>query len=125
MSRPRPSLAPLDPHSAATSGDDAALREAHANTRALIELLPALNQAGGANEAIKAMLDIARAAFDYDYASFFSVGATSDLCLIAESGMLSPEFRRQSAEAHYPRGQGPLWDAWQGAGRSSSRTCLW
>ncbi len=127
MSQNRPTQTPrnasLSPRTKVdVEKDDALLREAHANTRALIELLEGLNQATTPAAAIKAMLDTARSAFDYRYASFFAIDAqstpradlqTADLGFAGESGMLNTEFRRAAADARYRPGQGPLGDAWQ------------
>ena len=96
------------------AGCEQQLIEANANTRAVIGVILALNNAHKVEEAITAALDAIRAEFGWAYGSYWALDRTSNaLRFHSESGSVNEDFRRVTAGASFREGVGLSGRAWQ------------
>ncbi|HWE40691.1 MAG TPA: methyl-accepting chemotaxis protein [Isosphaeraceae bacterium] len=85
-----------------------------ANTAAVNQLLLALAKAGGAREALAAALSTVREAFGLSYGSYWEVDPKENaLRFVHDSGTVSEEFRRATAEGRFREGEGLNGQAWR------------
>lgn len=92
----------------------AALEEAAANTRAVVEVLEAIVRARTVDAVIQDTLEVIRRAFGWSYGSFWRVDPEREVLRFAlESGSVDAEFRRVSREATFPEGVGLNGRAWR------------
>ncbi len=87
-------------------------RDAEADLGAVTEVMIALSQARGVQEAAQLAVDAVRRAFGWAYASYWAVGADRTLRFVLESGEVSPEFRQVTLEASFREGVGLSGRAW-------------
>ena len=88
--------------------------EAAANTAAVNQLLLALSRAKTVCDVITAALSSVREAFSWSYGSFWKVHPDDQaLRFVQDSGTVSEEFRRVTAEARFREGEGLNGQAWQ------------
>ena len=94
----------------------AAKREAEtaADIRAVNQLLLALGRCRTVRDVITSALASVREAFDWSYGSFWEVNAEDQALRFAhDSGSVSEEFRRVTADARFREGEGLNGQAWQ------------
>ncbi|MBY0228822.1 MAG: GAF domain-containing protein, partial [Gemmataceae bacterium] len=92
---------------------EAALREAQANTSAIIRVLEAVNSAGTVGEAVRLALDCVRAAFGWAYGSYWERdGEDGALRFLSESGTVTHDFRQVTLTARFREGEGLSGRAW-------------
>ena len=109
-------LGPMVTWEYATEKHLAKEREAEpaADTSAVNHLLLALARAKSFHEVITAALSSVREAFGWSYGSFWEVNAEDQALRFAQdSGSVSEEFRRVTAEARFREGEGLNGQAWQ------------
>ena len=88
--------------------------EAYTNTRAVLALLTALNDAACEKEALQASIDTLRLVFDLPYGSCWMLDPTAQLLRFhLDSGDITPEFRRMSVEGSFYEGIGLCGRAWR------------
>lgn len=88
--------------------------EANANTRAVIDVLQVTGQAKTAAEAAVAALNAVRAAFGWDYGSFWTLEESGQAMLFAsESGVVNAAFQEATRKGRFQEGQGLVGGAWQ------------
>ncbi len=88
--------------------------ETSADMRAVNQLLLALGRARTACDVITAALSNVREAFGWSYGSYWAVQAEDQaLRFSLDSGSVSDEFRRVTAEARFREGEGLNGQAWQ------------
>jgi methyl-accepting chemotaxis protein len=95
---------------------ETARREAElaADTRAVNQLLLALGRSRTIRDVITAALTSVREAFAWSYGSFWEVNADEQALRFAhDSGSVSEEFRRLTAEARFREGEGLNGQVWQ------------
>ncbi|MCA2969106.1 MAG: GAF domain-containing protein, partial [Acidobacteriaceae bacterium] len=84
------------------------------DTEAINRVLDAMGRATTVNQAIGSGLDIVRDAFGWAYGSYWTVDqATQELRFGQDSGTVSEEFRRVSAESRFREGQGLNGRSWK------------
>src|SRR5688572_30842456 len=91
-----------------------ALDEANANTRAVIDVLQATGQVKTVAEAGVAALNAVRAAFGWDYGSFWTLDqAAQAMIFSSESGVVNAEFQQATRQGRFQEGQGLVGGAWK------------
>lgn len=94
--------------------DFAAIADANANTRAVLQVVEAISRATTVNDAIRAALDAVKTAFGWAYASYWVVDPRDQaLRFCLECGSVTEEFRRVTAEARFREGEGLSGRAWR------------
>ncbi|MFN9265961.1 MAG: GAF domain-containing protein, partial [Acidobacteriota bacterium] len=84
------------------------------DTEAINRVLDAMGRATTVNQAIGSGLDIVREAFGWAYGSYWSVDQAAQVLKFGQdSGSVSEEFRRVSAEARFQEGQGLNGRSWR------------
>ena len=107
-----------DPQSSNEPDEIKALRreidDAYTNTRAVLALLSALNDATSEKEALQASVDTLRRVFDLPYGSCWVLDPGAKLLRFhLDSGAINPEFRRLSLEGSFFEGVGLCGRAWR------------
>jgi methyl-accepting chemotaxis protein len=95
---------------------ETARREAElaADTRAVNQLLLALGRSRTIRDVITAALTTVRESFAWSYGSFWEVSSDEQaLRFVHDSGSVSEEFRRLTAEARFREGEGLNGQVWQ------------
>lgn len=88
--------------------------EAAANTKAVREVMQAVDAVASVDEAVQSALDAVRTAFEWSYGSYWSLDEkTQSMACTAESGSLPQEFRRVLMGLHVREGEGMLGNAWK------------
>jgi methyl-accepting chemotaxis protein len=88
--------------------------ELAANTTAVNQLLMALGRARNVREVITAALGSVREAFGWSYGSFWEIQPEEQVLRFSQdSGSVSEDFRRVTAEARFREGEGLNGQAWQ------------
>jgi methyl-accepting chemotaxis protein len=88
--------------------------EAAANAKAVDDVMQVLTRASTMDEAVRSALDAVRAAFNWEYGSYWLRGPDSDsMTCTVESGSLPEEFRRVLATLQVREGEGMLGKAWK------------
>lgn len=88
--------------------------EAYTNTRAVLALLTALNDAACEKEALQASIDTIRLVFDLPYGSCWMLDPAAKLLRFhLDSGDITQEFRRLSVEGSFHEGIGLCGRAWR------------
>ena len=88
--------------------------EGGANIDAITAVVKALDAPGTGAAKIASVLDLVRSRFGWSYGSYWVVAAPGDpLRFAQESGDVSPEFRRVTAEATFQEGVGLSGKAWK------------
>src|SRR5579884_1206877 len=91
-----------------------ALQEAHANTRAVFEVMDAVSRAATVADAVRATLDAVRQSFEWEYGSYWELdNAQSVLRFSVESGAVNEEFRRVTMSSTFSEGVGLSGRAWR------------
>ena len=91
-----------------------ALREAHENTAAVLDVVTSTLSASTVAEAAAAALRAVRSAFNWAYGSYWVVNpATRSLRFAAEAGTVNPEFRQVTLDAEFHEGVGLSGRAWR------------
>jgi methyl-accepting chemotaxis protein len=91
-----------------------AANEARAYATAVRRVLEVVSGSMEPEEVVRATLEAMRAAFGYEYASYWQVDSSSNrLKFVAESGATSEEFRRVSASTQFREGEGLNGRAWR------------
>ena len=90
------------------------LDEANDNTKAVLQVVEAVNRANTVEEAAKAALDTVKAAFGWAYASYWAVDPKDNVLRFSvESGSVNEEFRRVTMGASFREGEGLSGRAWK------------
>jgi methyl-accepting chemotaxis protein len=90
------------------------VKEANANTQALIDTINAIIRAETTDEVIGATLDTIRKEFGWDYASYWVVDpAENALVFSQESGRVDDEFQRLTRTARFREGEGLNGRSWR------------
>src|SRR4051794_18482548 len=97
------------PNTPSTGSDD----EARANIDAITAVVEALAAPGTVTAKVASVLDLVRARFGWAYGSYWTIGDGGVLRFAQESGDVSPEFRRVTAEATFAPGVGLSGRAWK------------
>jgi methyl-accepting chemotaxis protein len=88
--------------------------DAAANTKAVNEVMMAVSGTSTVDEAVRVSLDAVRAAFNWEYGSYWLLDPQADfMTCTVESGSLPQEFRRVLAGLHVREGEGMLGKAWK------------
>ncbi len=109
-------LGPMVTWEHATEKYETKQREAEiaANTTAVNQLLLGLSRARTVRDVITTALSSVREAFGWSYGSFWEVHPDDQaLTFVHDSGSVSEEFRRVTAEARFREGEGLNGQAWQ------------
>jgi methyl-accepting chemotaxis protein len=92
----------------------ALLKEANANTQAMVDITNAIIRAETIDEVVRAALDTIRKEFGWSYASYWVVdSAENALVFSSESGRVDDEFQRLTRTARFREGEGLNGRAWQ------------
>ncbi len=90
------------------------VKEATANTRAVGDVMQAVNGATTVDQAVRLALDAVRTAFDWEYGSYWLLDPnTSNMNCAVESGSVPEEFHRVLIGLHVREGEGMLGRAWK------------
>ena len=109
-------IGPMITWEVVTEKVETAKREAEtaADIRAVNQLLLALGRSRTVRDVITAALSSVREAFTWSYGSFWEVNADEHALRFAhDSGSVSEEFRRVTAEARFREGEGLNGQTWQ------------
>jgi methyl-accepting chemotaxis protein len=109
-------LGPMVSWEYATEKYETKQREAEvaANTGAINQLLLALAQARMVRDVVTSALSAVREAFGWSYGSYWEVNPEDHALRLAhESGSVTDEFRRATAEARFREGEGLSGKSWQ------------
>jgi methyl-accepting chemotaxis protein len=88
--------------------------EAAANTKAIGDVMQSVAGVSTVDEAVRAALDAVRAAFNWEYGSYWLLDPKTDsMSCTVESGSLPQEFRRVLQGLHVREGEGMLGTAWK------------
>jgi methyl-accepting chemotaxis protein len=88
--------------------------ESAADTRAVNQLLLALGRSRTIRDVITAALTAVRESFGWSYGSFWEINSDDQaLRFVHDSGSVSEEFRRLTAEARFREGEGLNGQVWQ------------
>ncbi|MEZ6235769.1 MAG: GAF domain-containing protein [Phycisphaerales bacterium] len=90
------------------------LEEANANTKAVTEVVEALGRATTVTEAARAALDAVKQAFGWAYGSYWTLDQKENaLRFSIETGTVTAEFSRVTAEARFREGEGLSGRTWR------------
>ncbi|WP_240911531.1 methyl-accepting chemotaxis protein [Paludisphaera soli] len=104
--------APIAPD--APPDDRGMAEELRADVRALTATLAALAGADTIDESVRAVLDVVRERFGWEYASYWKIDpAARTMAFASDSGRVSDEFERFSRTARFREGEGLVGQAWQ------------
>ncbi|WP_028047107.1 GAF domain-containing protein [Cellulomonas sp. URHE0023] len=87
--------------------------EGAANIDAITAVVKALDAAGTSAAKVASVLDLVRSRFGWSYGSYWTIGAPGVLQFAQDSGDVSAEFRRVTAEATFDEGVGLSGRAWK------------
>jgi methyl-accepting chemotaxis protein len=90
------------------------LKEANANTQAMVDTITAIIRAETIDEIVRASLDTIRKEFGWVYASYWTVdSAENALVFSMESGRVDDEFQRLTRTARFREGEGLNGRSWR------------
>jgi len=90
------------------------LKEANANTQAMVDTITAIIRAETIDDIVRASLDTIRKEFGWVYASYWSVdSAENALVFSMESGRVDDEFQRLTRTARFREGEGLNGRSWR------------
>jgi methyl-accepting chemotaxis protein len=90
------------------------LKEANANTQAMVDTITAIIRADTIDDIVRAALDMIRKEFGWVYASYWTVDPVENVLLFSmESGRVDDEFQRLTRTARFREGEGLNGRSWR------------